>query len=120
MPLGIRIRMAREQAHISQTELARRIGMSKTAMNALEGEAIDPRRTYWPHRRERATRRHRHAWPLYRWPLLHSALAVLWEILRKIRLRTCKMPTECRFLSQVGQTLFGSTAALRRAVTPCL
>lgn len=43
MPLGTRIRKAREQAHISQAELARRIGISKTAMNAIEGEATDPR-----------------------------------------------------------------------------
>jgi transcriptional regulator with XRE-family HTH domain len=31
MPLGTRIRKAREQAHISQAELARRIGMSQAS-----------------------------------------------------------------------------------------
>jgi transcriptional regulator with XRE-family HTH domain len=43
MPLGTRIRTAREQARLSQAELARRIGISKTAMNAIEGGATDPR-----------------------------------------------------------------------------
>jgi transcriptional regulator with XRE-family HTH domain len=43
MPLGTRIRKARERAHISQAELARRIGISKTSMNAIEGGATDPR-----------------------------------------------------------------------------
>ena len=43
MPLGTRIRKAREQARISQVELARRIGISKTSMNAIEGGATDPR-----------------------------------------------------------------------------
>jgi transcriptional regulator with XRE-family HTH domain len=43
MPLGTRIRKAREQARISQAEQARRIGISKTAMNAIEGGASDPR-----------------------------------------------------------------------------
>ena len=43
MPLGIRIRKARESAHISQAELARRIGISKTAMHAIEGGHTDPR-----------------------------------------------------------------------------
>jgi|SoiMetStandDraft_2_1073263.scaffolds.fasta_scaffold246826_2 transcriptional regulator with XRE-family HTH domain len=43
MPLGTRIRKAREAVHISQAELARRIGISKTAMNAIEGGATDPR-----------------------------------------------------------------------------
>jgi transcriptional regulator with XRE-family HTH domain len=43
MPLGTRIRKAREQARISQAELARRIGISKTAMNAIEGGDTDPR-----------------------------------------------------------------------------
>jgi transcriptional regulator with XRE-family HTH domain len=43
MPLGTRIRKAREQAHISQAELARRIGISSTAMNAIEGGRTDPR-----------------------------------------------------------------------------
>jgi HTH-type transcriptional regulator, cell division transcriptional repressor len=42
MPLGTRIRKAREQAAISQAELARRIGISKTAMNAIEGGHTDP------------------------------------------------------------------------------
>jgi hypothetical protein len=49
MLLGSRIRKAREQAHISQAELARRIGMSTTAMNAIEGGP--PTRTphvLWP------------------------------------------------------------------------
>ena len=43
MPLGTRIRKARERACISQAELARRIGISKNAMNAIEGGATDPR-----------------------------------------------------------------------------
>ena len=43
MPLGTRIRKAREHAHISQAELARRIGISSTAMNAIEGGHTDPR-----------------------------------------------------------------------------
>jgi transcriptional regulator with XRE-family HTH domain len=43
MPLGTRIRKAREQTHVSQAELARRIGISKQAMNAIEGGATDPR-----------------------------------------------------------------------------
>jgi transcriptional regulator with XRE-family HTH domain len=43
MPLGTRIRKAREQAHISQAERARRIGISKTAMNAIEGGDTDAR-----------------------------------------------------------------------------
>jgi transcriptional regulator with XRE-family HTH domain len=43
MPLSTRIRKARERAHISQAELARRIGISKQAMNAIEGGATDPR-----------------------------------------------------------------------------
>ena len=43
MPLGTRIRKAREHARISQAELARRIGISKQAMNAIEGGATDPR-----------------------------------------------------------------------------
>jgi hypothetical protein len=32
--------------------------------------------TWWPHRRERATRRHRDSWQRYRLPFPHSALAV--------------------------------------------
>jgi transcriptional regulator with XRE-family HTH domain len=43
MPLGTRIRKAREHVNISQAELARRIGISKQAMNAIEGGATDPR-----------------------------------------------------------------------------
>jgi transcriptional regulator with XRE-family HTH domain len=43
MPLGTRIRKAREHTDISQAELARRIGISKNAMNAIEGGATDPR-----------------------------------------------------------------------------
>ena len=43
MPLSTRIRKARERAHLSQAELARRIGISKQAMNAIEGGITDPR-----------------------------------------------------------------------------
>ena len=43
MTLGDRIRQAREQADISQAELARRIGISKNAMNAIEAGDTDPR-----------------------------------------------------------------------------
>jgi transcriptional regulator with XRE-family HTH domain len=43
MPLGDRIRQACEQAGISQAELARRIGISKNAMNAIEAGDTDPR-----------------------------------------------------------------------------
>jgi transcriptional regulator with XRE-family HTH domain len=43
MPLGTPIRKAREQARISQAELARCIGISKQAMNAIGGGATDPR-----------------------------------------------------------------------------
>jgi len=43
MPLGTRIRKAREHVDISQAELARRIGISKNAMNAIEAGATDPR-----------------------------------------------------------------------------
>jgi transcriptional regulator with XRE-family HTH domain len=43
MTLGTRIRKAREQVDISQAELARRIGISKNAMNAIEAGATDPR-----------------------------------------------------------------------------
>lgn len=43
MTLGDRIRKAREQADISQAELARRIGISKNAMNTIEGGQSDPR-----------------------------------------------------------------------------
>jgi transcriptional regulator with XRE-family HTH domain len=43
MPLGTRIRKAREHADISQAELARRIGISKNAMNAIEAGTTDPR-----------------------------------------------------------------------------
>jgi len=43
MTLGDRIRQARERADISQAELARRIGISKNAMNTIEGGQSDPR-----------------------------------------------------------------------------
>lgn len=43
MTLGDRIRQAREQTDISQAELARRIGLSKNAMNAIEAGDTDPR-----------------------------------------------------------------------------
>jgi transcriptional regulator with XRE-family HTH domain len=43
MPLGTRIRKAREQADISHAELARRMGMSKNAMHAIEAGDTDPR-----------------------------------------------------------------------------
>ncbi len=43
MTLGSRIRKARERADISQAELARRIGISKNAMNAIEAGDSDPR-----------------------------------------------------------------------------
>jgi transcriptional regulator with XRE-family HTH domain len=42
MPLGKRIRKAREHADISQAELARRIGISKNACTRSKG-GIDPR-----------------------------------------------------------------------------
>jgi DNA-binding XRE family transcriptional regulator len=42
--LGTRVRQARLQYGMSQAELARRIGVSKTAMNDLEqGKTVDPR-----------------------------------------------------------------------------
>jgi transcriptional regulator with XRE-family HTH domain len=42
--LGARIRQARLLYGMSQTELARRVGISKTAMNQIEmGETADPR-----------------------------------------------------------------------------
>jgi transcriptional regulator with XRE-family HTH domain len=42
--IGTRIRQARLQYGMSQVELARRIGISKTAMNDLEqGKTVDPR-----------------------------------------------------------------------------
>ena len=45
--LGTRIRQARLQYGMSQAELARRIGVSKTAMNDLEqGKTVDPRLSY--------------------------------------------------------------------------
>jgi transcriptional regulator with XRE-family HTH domain len=41
--LGQRIRKARENYGMSQTELAKRVGISKTAMNQIErGETLDP------------------------------------------------------------------------------
>jgi transcriptional regulator with XRE-family HTH domain len=43
MPLGARIRKAREHADISQAELARRIGIGTTAMHAIEAGDMDPR-----------------------------------------------------------------------------
>jgi transcriptional regulator with XRE-family HTH domain len=43
MPLGSRIRKAREHVDISQAELARRIGISNNAMNAIEAGDTDPR-----------------------------------------------------------------------------
>lgn len=41
--LGQRIRQAREQAHIRQVELARRIGISANALNSIEHGETDPR-----------------------------------------------------------------------------
>ena len=42
--LGERIRHARTTYGMSQAELARRIGISKTAMNDIEqGQTVDPR-----------------------------------------------------------------------------
>jgi transcriptional regulator with XRE-family HTH domain len=41
--LGERIRMARELVGMSQAELARRIGISKNAMNDIETGDTDPR-----------------------------------------------------------------------------
>jgi len=42
--LGQRIRKARQRYGMSQTELAKRVGISKTAMNQIEmGETLDPR-----------------------------------------------------------------------------
>ena len=42
--LGERIRQTRLRYGMSQTELARRVGISKTAMNQIEmGETTDPR-----------------------------------------------------------------------------
>ena len=42
--IGVKIRHARERYGMSQAELARRIGISKTAMNDLEqGKTRDPR-----------------------------------------------------------------------------
>jgi transcriptional regulator with XRE-family HTH domain len=43
MTFGTRIRKAREQVDLSQAELARRIGISKNAMNAIEAGTTDPR-----------------------------------------------------------------------------
>ena len=41
--VGLRIRQARLRYGMSQAELARRIGLSKTAMNDLEqGKTLDP------------------------------------------------------------------------------
>ena len=41
--LGDRIRLARARVRMTQAELARRIGISTTAMNAIEGGDTDPR-----------------------------------------------------------------------------
>jgi transcriptional regulator with XRE-family HTH domain len=41
--LGRRIRQAREQAQVSQAELARRIGISANALCAIEAGETDPR-----------------------------------------------------------------------------
>jgi transcriptional regulator with XRE-family HTH domain len=41
--LGQRIRQAREQAHVSQVELARRIGISANALCSIEAGETDPR-----------------------------------------------------------------------------
>ena len=43
MTLGDRIRQARERVGLSQMELARRIGLSKNAMNSIEAGDADPR-----------------------------------------------------------------------------
>lgn len=43
MTLGDRIRQARERVGLSQIELARRIGLSKNAMNSIETGDTDPR-----------------------------------------------------------------------------
>lgn len=42
-PLGERIRLARTRYGMSQAELARRIGISTTAMNQIEAGLTDPR-----------------------------------------------------------------------------
>jgi transcriptional regulator with XRE-family HTH domain len=41
--LGQRIRQAREQAQVSQAELARRIGISANALCSIEAGETDPR-----------------------------------------------------------------------------
>lgn len=41
--LGDRIRVARARLRVSQAELARKIGISTTAMNAIESGGADPR-----------------------------------------------------------------------------
>ena len=41
--LGQRIRQAREQARVSQVELARRIGISANALCSIEAGETDPR-----------------------------------------------------------------------------
>jgi transcriptional regulator with XRE-family HTH domain len=41
--LGDRIRIARARLRLSQAALARRIGISSTAMNAIESGGADPR-----------------------------------------------------------------------------
>ena len=42
--LGMRIRLARTQYGMAQSELARRVGLSATALNDIEhGRTVDPR-----------------------------------------------------------------------------
>lgn len=41
--LGDRVRVARARLRMSQAELARRIGISATSMNAIEAGQTDPR-----------------------------------------------------------------------------
>lgn len=41
--MGMRIRLARVRRNITQIELARRIGISKGAMNQIENNQTDPR-----------------------------------------------------------------------------
>lgn len=46
MTLGDRLRQARERVGLSQIELARRIGLSKNAMNSIETGDADPRASW--------------------------------------------------------------------------
>jgi hypothetical protein len=55
---------------------------------------------YWPHRRERATRRHKRGSELRPFPVIHSALALLSKNPCKIKLKTSKTPQNDRFLSK--------------------